>query len=87
MVVGIKNLPANAEAAGDMASIPESGRSPGVGNGNPLHYSCLDNFVDREVCQAAVHGVLMSRIQLSDWQRECRCGDLLLGTRVYRVEG
>ena len=42
---GIKNLPANA---GDMGSIPGSGRSPGGGNGNPLQYSCLGNTMDRE---------------------------------------
>ena len=41
----VKNLPANA---GDMGSIPGSGRSPGGGNGNPLQYSCLDNPMDRE---------------------------------------
>ena len=35
----IKNPPANA---GDPGLIPRSGRSPGVGNGNPLQYSCLD---------------------------------------------
>ena len=40
----IKNLPANA---GDVGSIPELGRSPGVGNGNPLQYSCLENCMDR----------------------------------------
>ena len=40
----VKNLPANA---GDMGSIPESGRSPGEGNGNPLQYSCLENPVHR----------------------------------------
>ena len=37
------NLRANA---GDPGSIPESGRSPGKGNGNPLQYSCLENSVD-----------------------------------------
>ena len=37
----IKNLPANAGDTGDAGSIPGSGRSPGVGNGNPLHYSLL----------------------------------------------
>ena len=41
----VKNLPANA---GDMGSIPESGRSPEGGNGNPLQYSCLENPMDRE---------------------------------------
>ena len=39
----IKNLPANA---GDVGSIPGSGRSPGKGNGNPLQCSCLGNPVD-----------------------------------------
>ena len=39
----VKNLPANAGDAGDMSSIPGSGRSPKGGNGNPLQYSCLGN--------------------------------------------
>ena len=34
---------------GDLGFIPESRRSPGEGNGNPLQYSCLENSVDREV--------------------------------------
>ena len=38
---------ASAYIAGDPGSIPGSGRSPGEGNGNPLHYSCLENPVDR----------------------------------------
>ena len=40
----VKNLPANA---GDVSSIPELGKSPGEGNGNPLQYSCLGNLMDR----------------------------------------
>ena len=32
--------------AGDLGSIPGSGRSPGEGNGNPLQYSCLENPMD-----------------------------------------
>jgi len=48
----VKNLPANA---GDMGSIPESARSPGKGNGNPLQYSCLGNLMDRGAYQAIVH--------------------------------
>ena len=40
----VKNSPANA---GDKGLIPESGRSPGEGNGNPLQYSCLGNPMDR----------------------------------------
>ena len=38
----VKNLPTNAGDPRDMASIPGSGRSSGVGNGNALQYSCLD---------------------------------------------
>ena len=43
----VKNLPANARDAGDLGLIPGSGRSPGGGNGNPLQYSCCENFMDR----------------------------------------
>ena len=50
----VENLPANA---GDVDSIPESGRSPGEVNGNPLRYSCLGNPMDRGDWQAIVHGV------------------------------
>ena len=39
----VKNLPTNAGDAGDTGLIPGSGRSPGIGNGNPLKYSCLGN--------------------------------------------
>ena len=42
---------------GDSGLIPESGRSPGEGNGNPLQYSCLENPMDRGAWQAAVHEV------------------------------
>ena len=49
----VKNLPANA---GDARWISGSGRSPGVGNGNPLQYSCLGNPMDRGVWQATVLG-------------------------------
>ena len=46
-----------------MGSIPGSGRSPGEGNGNPPHYSCLENPIDRGAWRAAVHGVVKSRTQ------------------------
>ena len=58
----VKNPPANA---GDMGSIPWSGRSPGGGNNNPLQYSCLENPMDKGAWQATVHGVTQSRTQLS----------------------
>ena len=53
----LKNPPANA---GDTGSIPESGRSPGGENGNPLQYSCLENPMDRGACWATVHRVTKS---------------------------
>ena len=47
--------------ARDRGSIPESGRSPGEGNDNPLQYSCLKNPMDRGACWATVHGVTKSQ--------------------------
>ena len=41
-----KNLPANAGDTRDTGSTPASGKSPVVGNGNPLQYSCLKNSMD-----------------------------------------
>ena len=41
--------------AGDLGSVPESGRSPGEGDGNPLQYSCLEIPMDRGAWQATVH--------------------------------
>ena len=55
---------ASACNAGDLGSIPESGRSPGEGNGTPLQYSCLENPMDGGAWEAAVHGVAKSRTQL-----------------------
>ena len=46
--------------AGDMGSIPGSGRSPGAGHGNSLQYSCLENPMDRGAWQAMVHRVAKS---------------------------
>ena len=53
----VKNLPTNA---GDMGSIPGSGRSPGVRNGNPAQYSCLENSMDSRAWQTTIHGVTKS---------------------------
>ena len=50
----VKNPPASA---GYMGLIPNMERSPGEGNGNPLHKSCLENPMDRGVCWATGHGV------------------------------
>ena len=51
----VKNTPSNAGDSRDTSSIPESGRSPGVGNGNLLQYSCLENALVRGAWQATVH--------------------------------
>ena len=45
----VKNLPANVKDTGDVSAVPGLGRSPGVGNGNPLQYSCRGNSMDRRV--------------------------------------
>ena len=58
----VKNLPANV---GDTGSIPVLGRSPGEGNGNPLHYSCLENPMDRGAWWVIVHGVTKSWTRLN----------------------
>ena len=59
----VKNPLANA---GDAGSITGSGRSPGVGNGSPLQYSCLENSMDRGAWGATVHGVSQGWTPLSD---------------------
>ena len=60
----VKNPPASA---GDAGLIPESGKSPGDGNGNPLQYSCLENPVDRGTWWTTVHGVAKSWTPLSEF--------------------
>ena len=66
----VKNLPANAGDTREVCLIPESERSLGKGNGNPLQYSCLGNSMDRGVGWAAVHGVAKSQTRLSDLSPE-----------------
>ena len=61
----VKNPPANGGAAGDAGFIPGLGRPSGVGNGNPLQYSCLENSMDRGVWWGTVHEVARSRTQLT----------------------
>ena len=60
VIIVVKNPPANAGDPGDASSISGSGRFPGVGNGNPLQYSLLENPMDRGACRATVHGVTKS---------------------------
>ena len=64
--LGMKGFPVGSGGeesvsnAGDPGSIPVLGRSPGIGNGIPFQYSCLENPIDRGAWWAAVHGVAKS---------------------------
>ena len=55
--VVVKNPSANMGDTRDAGSNPGLGRSPGVGNGNPFQFSCLENAMDRGAWWATVHGV------------------------------
>ena len=75
--------------AGDLGSIPGSGRSPGGGNGNPLQYSCLENPMDRGTWQTVIHGVTKSWTRLSDYTTTAaafllRDARLTPGTKWFR---
>ena len=61
---GVKNPPADTRDTRDVGLIPGWGRSSGVGNGNPLEYSCLQNPVD---WRATVHRIAESQTELSSW--------------------
>ena len=61
----VENLPAMQETWVQCRRHPGSGRSPGEGNGNPLEYSCLENYMDRGAWWATVHGVAKSQTLLS----------------------
>ena len=60
-----KESPLSAEDTRDPGLIPESGKSPGGGNGNPLRYSGLENSMDRGAWQAIVHGIMKNWKRLS----------------------
>ena len=61
MVLVVKTPPANAGGIRDVGLIPEMGRSPGGGHGNPFQYSYLENPMDRGAWWTTVHGVRKSR--------------------------
>ena len=65
----IKNLSANAGDPRDTGSILGSGRSPGVGNGNPLQYSCLENPIGRWAWWVIDHRVAKSQTWLNVYAR------------------
>ena len=66
MASAVKNQSADAGNARDVGLIPELGRSPGGGNGNPLPYSCLRNPMDRGSWWAAVHGVTVRHDRVTE---------------------
>ena len=55
VVLVINNPPANAGDSRAAGLVPGSGIFPGVGNGNPLQHSCLENPMDRRAWWATVH--------------------------------
>ena len=59
----VKEPTYNAEEAGDLGSIPGSGRSPGGGHGNSLQHSSLENPMDRGAWRVALHGVAKCQTQ------------------------
>ena len=64
---GGSEVKASACNAGELGSIPGSGRSPGKGNGNPLQYSCLEKPMGGGAGWATVHGVTKSQTRLSNF--------------------
>ena len=58
----VKNPPVNTGDLREAVSIPESGRSPGEGNGNPLQSSCLESLMDRGAWWATAHRVAESEM-------------------------
>ena len=61
----VKNPPASAGDTEDLGSVPGSGSAPGEGNGNPFHYSCLENPMDKGTWQTVIHRVTQSQTQLN----------------------
>ena len=66
-----------------MGSVPGSGRSPGVVNGNLLQYSCLENSMDRGAWQATVYRAAKSWTQLSTYTLMAYAGALIYISSVH----
>ena len=76
-----KNLPAGAGDAGDPGLIPDLGRIPREGNGNPLQYSCFENSMDTGAWWATVHGVPKESAMTE--RLSMRVGYLTLGLLLF----
>ena len=67
VLIGILGFPGSSDSkafacnVGDLGLIPQLGRSPGEGNGDPLQYSCLENSMDGGAWWPTVHGITKSR--------------------------
>ena len=80
-----KESTASAGDIRDVGSIPESGRSPGGGNGNQLQYFCQENPMDREAWQATIPRVAKSWTQLSGLAHNTLC-NICKYRDIYKVE-
>ena len=76
MALVVKKLPVKIRDARDSGSVPELGKYPGVGNGNPLQYSCLEKSHGQRAWGTIVHRVANSWIRLSDWAHKVLRGEL-----------
>ena len=79
----VKKPPANAGYPKHTGSICELGRSPGVGNGNPLQYCCLENSMTEDPCRPETMGLQRVAQDLATKQQQ---RDFLTGWKsvVYR---
>ena len=86
----VKNPLADAGDVRDVGLIPEWGRSPGGGHGNPLQYSCLENPMDKGAWWAAVHRVVKSWVWLKGLSTHAlvrsKCPDPLPAGAAWRWE-
>ena len=87
----VKNPPTNAGDTRDVGSIPGLGKSTGVGNGNPLQYSCLGNPTDRGAWWATVHALAKSRchrqlILLREKKKKMLMPTLLYSQRTVKID-
>ena len=75
----------NARDAGDLGSIPESGRSPGRRNGNTFQYSCLENLMDREAWWARVQRAGKPYMHKYVYIYVCVCVYIYVSIHIYNL--
>ena len=88
VALAVRNLPSSAGDLRDSSSVPQLGRSPGEGHGNPLQYSFLKNPMDRGDWWATVHRVAKSQTQLKRFSTHARwSGYLALLQGIVPTQG